>query len=449
MTDRKPTLGSRLRALARIPFDAEQSNAVRGRTALIVMSGLAAFGIGLWWLLAWVLVGLPQAIVTDTWNGRCTASTGIDCTRAIADARQSVLLVAGGAIALVGIVFTYLRWRAERDSTDEALKEGKRAAERHSREFEQLEITRVTDALALLEAPELAKRVAAVSLLGDYALTSEDSRRSRMILDVLTVYVRQEASKRREDSEGRESDELSPLSTATALAIRLMARIAAARRFKAELQYLTLVELDAPGVDWSHTNLDGTTFVRSNLAGSVFGNPVFLNRSITNLKLLDSNINSANFSHVTLYSPTLEGHPGKHHLQNAMVGTDFSNSTWESGTLSNLSIYGAIFTKAHLFGVDFGQVILHQPVWHSVMLVDCQLAEVRMPRGVNFTGVQLEETTLTANQIAQSKGLEGFTRERGRVTRIPSAPSTEVRDSGETPGNSRTPEPSPTDESPT
>lgn len=149
---------------------------------LVIAAGtlvaIAAVLSVLWWLL----VGVPQTMLTSTLGYACMPGLGIDCARAIADSRQAVPLTLGGLLGVVGVVFTYLRWRAERDSTDETIEEGKRAAERLKREGDQLEVTRITDALGLLESDDAAKRTAAISLLIDYAVTTDQHRYTRLIL---------------------------------------------------------------------------------------------------------------------------------------------------------------------------------------------------------------------------------------------------------------------------
>lgn len=179
---------------------------------LVIAAGtlvaIAAVLSVLWWLL----VGVPQTMLTSTLGYACVPGLGIDCARAIADSRQAVPLTLGGLLGVVGVVFTYLRWRAERDSTDETIEEGKRAAERLKREGDQLEVTRITDALGLLESDDAAKRTAAISLLIDYAVTTDQHRYTRLILDVLVSFLAREEQHGYDLSGDGVTDERLPLS---------------------------------------------------------------------------------------------------------------------------------------------------------------------------------------------------------------------------------------------
>lgn len=404
---------------------------------------VVAVAFGSWWLFAWIFVGLPQGIVTATWNGPCVPGSGIDCTRAIADARQSVLFAGGGLVALLGLYFTYRRWLLEHENTTVAIAEGKRAADRHRREGSQLEITRITDSLNLLESQDDAKRTAAISLLADYAIGATEDRNARLILDVLIAFVK------RDDREGRKlvgrvlSDERLPLDPIAGQALLAVLAISSSRAMPVQLAGLTIVDFEADNSDWRYITLSNVAFSRCSLVDARFGDPELEQRKMSLVRFDNSRIAGASFANLDIDNSSFV-FSGNLTPQHTLVGASFQESwvarssfegaaesdpsMFQDSRLADVSIRDSFtdleaFIGSWMLRVHFTWSVESHPLCFLILG-----GEPRAPFG-----------TVTASKVV------GVASAKAADLSVPSWP----RDSGDTPGDSRSPEPTSTDESPT
>lgn len=424
---------------------------------LVIAAGtlvaIAAVLSVLWWLL----VGVPQTMLTSTLGYACVPGLGIDCARAIADSRQAVPLTLGGLLGVVGVVFTYLRWRAERDSTDETIEEGKRAAERLKREGDQLEVTRITDALGLLESDDAAKRTAAISLLIDYAVTTDQHRYTRLILDVLVSFLAREEQHGYDLSGDGVTDERLPLSPAGRQAILGILNVAVERRAEVTLAGLTFVDLEAPHSHWNYIRLQNLAFHRCDFTGADFsphtedGTDEFTPHH-ERVRFQDCTMTFAAFSNVRQSRCTYAYTAG------ASTGGRFDDVSFSGARLFNVD-----FNGVQMYGETFRDASLHQVRFDGKSFVYANAIVGAELTVVEFSPDMYDEPPILITTRGNWKMRSIVP--CGRVLSVASedvplgypaaepggdvASSAPARDSGQAPGDSRTPEPGPTSESPT
>ena len=242
---------------------------------LVLALAILTLALVVWLVAAGLLVTAPHAIVTGTLGSRCVSDGNLDCFRAIADARQAVLFSVGGVIALVGIIFTYLRWRDDNILAKEALAEGKRSAQRFESESNQNRLDSIANALGLLSSDVPAKKFAAVSLLADYAKEAGDTKAeasyANTILGVLVAHIRERDHNSYERPGFPRTDKHMSLNEVDNLAIVSALAISAQRSLAVDFSGLTFVDIRAENSDWSDVNMDGLTFIRGSLAHATLG----------------------------------------------------------------------------------------------------------------------------------------------------------------------------------
>ncbi|MBF4549444.1 pentapeptide repeat-containing protein [Pseudoclavibacter sp. VKM Ac-2888] len=411
------------------------------RMMVLAVLAIAAIALG-YLLLAGLLVAAPQAIVTETIGDRCARNGPLDCTRAIADARQAVLFCVGGLIAIIGLYFTYRRWMLEHENTQIAADEGRVIEQRHRREGEQLEIGRITDALSLLDSENEAKQTAGISLLTDYALHTPETRHVQVILDVLKAFIERDHRVGWKELAGERTDERLAVSPEAAAALRGLLRASSQRRMNVELRNLTFRELEAPNTDWSYVQLYRVNFSRSNLSEARFG-PAAGGHS--HVKFETTELDLADFTDARL-----------HHVQFYL--SDPLNAGWKLG------LTGAKFTRARMRVVSFHGGFIMEPDFDGASLRQVIFTDNSGVTPKAFVGADLMNVTFPEDGQNSRHGLvsnRGTFPMRGLISPklvtgtvdLTEAAATDgaqpVRDSGSPAGDSRTPEPNPTDESPT
>lgn len=456
MTERPTRFRDRIRAVLTLPAIDDQRRWRRAvlRTCtcawrtVVVLAVLALVFLAIWLLGAVLLVAAPHAMVDGTVGGRCETREGLDCFRAVADARQAVLLLLGGLIALVGIVFTYLRWRAERDSTDETIEEGKRASERHIREAEQLEITRITDALTLLESEDHAKRTAAISLLTDYAVRASDERHARLIADVLIAFLTKQDDDGFTSMNDSVTPERRPIDAQTSLALKAVTRISSKRDMDVELSGLTFVDLKFAGGDWTHVRLTNVTFTNCNLVRSQFGRPhprVQDGTKIASVRFINCNLAFADFANTKIQHSTFE------FRGLAPAGPGLRYASFENSTLVGVTFKGAPHGGSKAFYLSvLDDVVIDESFTDLEPLIGAKLINVRFipktPKDPRRLILDDGSHRIPGGVVTAQRVL-GIVTDRDKSAH--EAASAPARDSGKTPGDSRTPEPRPTNESST
>lgn len=463
MTEQPTTFRARMHALVTPPGLDDDQRWMRvwvhvWRTLVVACTVLAAIALG-WALIAALLVGAPHAIVTGTLGKECVSDGQLDCFRAIADARQSVLFSAGGLIALVGILFTYLKWRAERDSADEAVHEGRRATERHLREIEQVRLSRITETLELLRSEDAEVKVAALRILG--ALTEEyadhDDRRTYtfLILDVIVAMINRACATPATAAESAPD----PIDPVTSYALRVLLSVTSQKHLNVTLFDLTLVKFNGSGTDWSRISLNRVSFENCDLDGCIFAPSLTYadtdagrGPELSSVRFVDCDLGNTTFDDSRLWNVQFHSTKPVEDVD-LMESASFTNALltdvtflgfpWPSMTFGGATLDGVTFAAdspvgsgaflgANMEYVRFGYTGQHGPL----CMVDAEGTHF-LPLGTVDCGLITSVALHSHASIDQGPADGG-----GEPRHIP-------RDSGETAGDSRTPDPTQTDESPT
>lgn len=404
------------------PFDEHRTWKSRVIYGFALAASLVGSAAAAWLFLTWILVGLPQTIVTDTLGTRCLSESGIDCARAIADARQAVLFSAGGLIAIVGLYFTYRRWMLEHENTNIAAAEGRVVEERHSREGEQLEITRITDALSLLESNDRTKKVAAISLLSDYAIHASEDRHARLVLDVLLDVVKHGTlDSAQVDVPGMDAtySGLDRMDDLTRLALRGLLRASNRRGLRTDLTNRVFVGFNGQGTSWETADISRSLFIRCDLQRANFGSGGHVYGVLFN----DSQLTGATFKNCVLEFVRFRSNSVPPRRLVSMDAAVFEGVTCMAVEFANMSATEVRFESSSLRTVTFPGTLIT-----GVRMRGCAIHEVALNRAeLGNLGVQ----------IIDAEKIEGLhVGDNGNRVFVASSAS---RDSGETPGDSRTP----------
>lgn len=436
------TISSRLRSIARtaatVPADSSnRAWSIAWRTIVLVLGSAAAIAL-LCLAFAGIYVGLPHLIVEGTMSGQCHSTPAFDCFRAIADARQAVLFSAGGLIAIVGLYFTYRKWRLEADNTRLAVLEDERAGDRHVREADQLELTRIMDALGLLDSADAAKRTAAISLLIDYAQTTPELRHTKLIIAVLKAIVVRDERTGRPEVDGQYSDERLSMSDNAQEALLGILAISSRRDIDVELTGITFTDLRAEGTTWTRIKLLNVSFVGCDLAGAKFHGEEAELRLLTRVRFENCRLGGADFSRTRL----VEG--GFHFRGERTHRESMDGSIFQGAVLKDVEIEGLMFASGQIFSgallekakIERGFFMLDAFIGSRLLDVEFEYMRRSRQRFVDTKGaLHVPLGTVTVDQVVDVITLNDHDRRR--------------RDSGFPAGDSRTPEPTPTDESPT
>lgn len=405
MTEHPTTFRDRMHALVTPPAVGDERRWLSAwvhiwRTLLLTVTASAAIGVG-WLLVAGLLVAAPHAIVTGTLDENCVSDGRLDCFRAIADARQAVLFSVGGVIALVGIMFTYLRWRDDNTLAGEALEEGRRSAGRYAREHNQNRLDRITGALGLLESSVPAKRFAAVSLLTDYALQADEQEEdednyARTILGVLEAYVRERDYDSYKRPNFPRTDQKMSVDEVDNLAIVNALRIAATRGLHVDFSGLTFVDLRGEATDWENVNTKNMTFIRGTLAGARFGRNA---EPRIGMRFFNTNLDETDFSGSkltdTYFGPeeTTAGHG--QYLPGAL---DFTDADLVKVEFRNTNLVVSKFAGSNLQEVDTPGSVLPLDSFTPVTLHDCDFSD-----SAAFWFIDLRLTHIVATSFGDSR----------------------------------------------
>lgn len=428
------------------------------RTLAVTLAGLVAVSLALG-LVAALLVAAPHAIATGQLGTPCVSTDTLDCTRALADARQSVLFSAGGLIAIVGLYFTYRRWMLERATTRVAVAEGVLSAERHASEKAQQRTTQLTDALSLLEHERESNRAAAVSLLTEYALNAGETGHDKLILDVLVAHIRTATQATRVTVQGQETDQLVPLRGTDHEVIVAVLKISSARRLIANLTGMVFIDLQAPNTDWTYARLDTTVFSGGNLSGARFGGRDTKLGQYRQLRFVNTNLDTSDFSGAILFGGDFEVSESYAGYRKDFANALFVDTKVVSVRFGNRVLKNPNFDQALLHDVRFGKATLDGGSFVGSVMLEADFTEAKVVGQIDVTDADITDTFF-GDLISDGKVIgiseSSVVEPHGRVLLRPSlrpatpaASSAPARDSGQTAGDSRTPEPSPTDESPT
>lgn len=344
--------------------------------ALVVMGGASV--VAVYWFLAAIFVGLPQAIVNATWNGPCVAGAGIDCTRAIADARQSVLFAAGGIIAIIGLYYTYRRWKLEYQNTEVAVAEGRVIEERHVREGEQLDLTRIMEATTLLRGDDNEMRVVALSLLSDYITRVSHVRHARLILDVVAEYIRDHC-KRNEALLESGTDWFSiPRNDNIDLAVRTLLNGSITAKISVDLSHLVFVGVNGSGTNWTYAHLEGARFIGCRLSGAQFAPR---DRPLESVRFQGCALDKANFRGCRLEKVSFDGWRFKFTAGRSLESSDFASAELWDVTFAGMILADSIFARASLHNVAFAHSHLSRVDFSRAFLSNVDFSLIFASRG--------------------------------------------------------------------
>lgn len=253
--------------------------------------GAAVLLMGIWLLP-------PLIVASDL--GPTSGLTPSEQSEAIANARQAVLLTAGGLIAVITLSFTWRRDRLGREA----------AALDRDVNF----TNRYTEAIAQLGHDSIA-----IQLGGVYALEriAADSTRDRQtILDVLTAQLREHLSESTDGEEGSGTE-------SSSRGEHMTATIAVVGR---------LTQLSTPE---NRIDLSGTDLRAANLS----------NAFLRGASLRGANLRNANLAGARLRDADLSG-------------ADLRRADLSDAELNGVSLHDANLSHAQLFGTDLGRTDL-------------------------------------------------------------------------------------------
>lgn len=288
---------------------------------------------------------------------------GADRANAINSARQSILFVLGGLIAVFGIWLTWGRDRVNRERAQDE-RDGNRVA-------------RLTDAIKLLSDPSIDIRLYAVYALERSAV---DSRRDApTVLEVLASFIRQRSFFNPVDPPNYEPDPNKPIIEVDADVLAAAAAIAKISRLPSAgstLQPLNLRNVDLrkarfdgarlPQADFASSNLSGASFEGANLARANFyrawlSDTCFDDAVMTRVDLIEPESARASFRRAKLYRAQV--------VDQVLTHADFSGADLSGANLSadlrGANFRGATFYKTTLVyavdGADFTDTFFRPP----------------------------------------------------------------------------------------
>lgn len=258
--------------------------------ATVLFIGVAAAGI--WWL--------PGYFVSSAMQGSPTAPstkspTVTEYVNAVTNARQGVLFVVGGLIAIFTLLFTWARHQLDRDAN---------------------RTTRYTEAIKQLGDESSF----AIRLGGIYALEriAQDSDRDRQtILDVLCAFLRDKSRLKKKSGEKFPS-----MKSDTAAAATVIGRI-------------RKISKPANRMDLHGTNLTGAFLAGANLTGA----------KLRGAHLFEANLIGANLTGANLIEANLTG---AHLTEANLTGAKLIDANLTEAFLTDANLIGAYLADANL-----------------------------------------------------------------------------------------------------
>ncbi|WP_181062653.1 pentapeptide repeat-containing protein [Pseudoclavibacter sp. RFBG4] len=345
-----------------------------------------------------LMVGAPHLIVEGTVGAECRSGGPLDCQRAIADARQAVLLSLGGVIAIVGLIVTVRRWQLEREANV-------RAQSAHERETSQAARGTVVDAISLLDSDSAPKRTAAVAILREHAIVPENAKDVPMILDVLAAHVRRPTllSKRKQTRSGRESVVSRPknrFAASSTQAIKSALEISVLTGHRVDFEGVVLRGLVAPNSDWRFADIDGVRFEGGDLSDAVFSSENDPRRRLRGVEFLGTKLTRACFDNSEILdvkfglAPSEEASSG---LPRPRILQTIQGAGFAGAFLSSVEFKIGL-NRVKFEGATLRNVIFDGQLMRSVNFDDSKLADVRFEDllflgSCSFVGAELRRVS--------------------------------------------------------
>lgn len=336
-----------------------------------------------WWLIgtgAYVTVACfaiifgPNFLVSETATASGTQSSlsAKDWQTAAASVRQSILLAAGGGLALITLIVTVSR---------DAIARGRAAQQRAETISAQF-----TEAVGQLAS----EGDQSVRVGGIYALEriAQDSSQHRIgALAVLAHYIRErgEAPDNIDDDRSVAPD----VQTAAEVITRLTASLASPRPLS--LDGVNLFGLDLRGADFSSWSLNGFEAWQANLSGAKLRNVLPGNFNLSEADLTGADLAGSSFYHGTFTNARL--------WDIVADGVEFKGAHMQKAEFIDADLIAAVFNEATLHDADFTRAKLHRADF-----TDAKLRRVEFA-GAELAGATFDGADLTGAKLAKAKGL--------------------------------------------
>ena len=297
-------------------------------TAVIVATALTLVLIAALYV---ALTSLPVFLLTRRWNwpwdARPTEIAGADWAAAENNARQGVLLVLGGVLAIVGLIFTWLRHRR-----DEVL--SKLESDRHWTH-------RYTEAVTQLGSESLAIQLGGVYALERLAHDAPSPSDRQTVAEVFAAYLREYSAVPEDLGEDEHVPSMSTLCKSIAEAL---ARVVHTRLDRAlNLSHVNLSEATLTNADMSNWDLSLAYMWRASLDSSVLSGAF-----LPGVTLIDASLANASFNQATMHDAKLDG--------SNMTNADFSSAELSRSQFGFASVQGANFQNSNLLWTDLSSI---------------------------------------------------------------------------------------------
>lgn len=351
---------------------------------------MAGLGWAVWWvpeeLVKWSLrpseVGAANGIDQLSADERATVTT---------NARQGMLWAAGGVIAIISLVMTWLRHRMDRGRQD-LDKDGNRTE-------------RYMDAVKQLGDDSLTIRLGSIFALE--RLAQDSVRDQRAILDVLCSFVRESSPVPVPDGSARAS-----VGTDVAAAVTVFGRrsFLTGQQIPFDLSRANLDQSNLSNANLAYANFNFSSLSEAQLTGATMNHATFLNANLTRANLSGATLKSANLIRINLtLAAALKAdfsladfseanlnmaHLAHSRLQKAsltmarMVQVNLTGSDLSGATLN-----GADLTNAFMQGSNLANANLSDAILAGADLRDARLTEADLT-GTSFIGADLTGTFL-------------------------------------------------------
>ena len=263
------------------------------------------------WIWPWE--SKPKKVLTAAW---ATAES---------NARQGVLLTLGGSLAIVGLIFTWLRHRRE-----EAL--SKIESDRHWTH-------RYTEAVTQLGSETLAIQLGGVYALERLAHDAPSPADRQTIAEVFAAYLR-------EYSVSTESDDSGPamMTSVCRTVAEALGRVATAKLLRPlDLSHIVLSEASFANADLSGWTLFGATMWRSRLDHANLKNAFMPAVRLNEASLVGAILDEAIMHDAELLGSNME--------DASLRGTELSRTTIAHAFVKGADFEGANISASHLGGI--------------------------------------------------------------------------------------------------
>jgi hypothetical protein len=278
------------------------------------------------------LTSLPVFLLTHSWTWPWDAKpieiAGANWATAENNARQGVLLALGGVLAVVGLIFTWLRHRR-----DELL--SKIESDRHWTH-------RYTEAVTQLGSESLAVQLGGVYALERLAQDAPSTTDRQTIAEVFAAYLREYSAV--PDDVDYESDGFPPMSTLCRSIAEALARVVHRRLDRPlNLSYVNLSGASLDDADMSDWDLSMAWMWRTSLDSSVLSGAV-----LPGVKLIEAGLANSVLDRTRMHDAKLDGCD--------MTNVDFTESELSRSDFGHAFVKGATFRGSNLLWSDLTHI---------------------------------------------------------------------------------------------